>query len=210
MFGSLTQSKLAAGFGAFLTRPRAFLALAGVAVLVAAGLIAASLLTGPAGVASAQTSPPTGCVTGGPVKAIATGGGDLSQFDIDEGQTLYYELQLRNNPNGSVMVASGLLEPDNPNADERNKLDNADVTVSPSVLFFNGSNWNQSQWVAVSAREDDGAVDGKAIVGHEVVGSPNNITCVVVNEKDNDTPADPTPTPTPTPTAPPSPRASAL
>ena len=205
MFGSLTQSKLAAGFGAFLTRPRAFLALAGVAVLVAAGLIAASLLTGPAGVASAQTSPPTGCVTGGPVKAIATGGGDLSQFDIDEGQTLYYELQLRNNPNGSVMVASGLLEPDNPNADERNKLDNADVTVSPSVLFFNGSNWNQSQWVAVSAREDDGAVDGKAIVGHEVVGSPNNITCVVVNEKDNDTPADPTPTPTPTPTAPPEP-----
>ena len=176
-----------------------------VAILLSAGFAATALLSGPAGVAWAQTSPPTGCVTGGPVKAIATGGGDLTQFDIDEGQTLYYELQLRNNPNGSVMVASGLLEPDNPNADERNKLDNADVTVSPSVLFFNSSNWNQSQWVAVSAREDDGAVDGKAIVGHEAVGSPNDVTCVVVNEKDNDTPADPTPTPTPTPTATPEP-----
>ena len=176
-----------------------------VAILLSAGFAATALLSGPDGVAWAQTSPPTGCVTGGPVKAIATGGGDLTQFDIDEGQTLYYELQLRNNPNGSVMVASGLLEPDNPNADERNKLDNADVTVSPSVLFFNSSNWNQSQWVAVSAREDDGAVDGKAIVGHEAVGSPNDVTCVVVNEKDNDTPADPTPTPTPTPTATPEP-----
>ena len=57
------------------------------------------------------------------------------------------------------------------------------------------------------AFEDSNAVDGKASIGHQVVGL-SGVTCVLVNEKDNDKPT-PTPTPTPTPEPTPDPNVAA-
>ena len=181
MFGSLTQSKLAAGFGAFLTRPRAILALAAVAILVAAGLVAASLAPGQAGVASAHPD----------VDVVIS----TDALTIVEGKWKYYTVKLDKQPAADVTVtvtaSSDVISVKN--GDETDYKASTELTFSTFTCPYNyvtdpdpcaGKNaWNRQQYVDVAAARNDTDGGGAATVSHRI-GAEASDQSVAVTTKD--------------------------
>ena len=96
---------------------------------------------------------------------------------IDEGGSTTYRVSLTTEPSAQVSVAI--------------TSDNADVTLDRKALSFGVGDWNQSQLITVSAREDDDASPDKAQLAHEASGGGYGAVSgrVAVNVIENDTPA---------------------
>ena len=78
--------------------------------------------------------------------------------EIDEGDTLHYGMALRSEPTANVTISI--------------TSNNADVTVSPTSLSFNDSNWNTYKGVAITAGHDaDIIIDDNATITHTVTGT---------------------------------------
>ena len=80
-----------------------------------------------------------------------------TSLTIIEGNTDAYTVVLDTLPTGNVTV---VISPNN-----------TDVTVSPSSLTFTAGNWNSTQWVRVSAGQDDDAANDMATLTHNPSGA---------------------------------------
>ena len=100
-----------------------------------------------------------------------------STLNVDEGGSVTYTVSLTTEPSVEVSVAI--------------TSDNADVTLDKKALSFGVGNWNQSQLITVSAREDDDASPDKALLAHKASGGEyeSETGTVAVNVVENDTPA---------------------
>ncbi len=98
-------------------------------------------------------------------------------LNVDEGGSAAYSVSLTTEPSAQVSVAIA--------------SDNADVTLDKKALSFGVDDWNQSQRITVSAREDDDALPDKALLAHEASGGEYGSVSgtVAVNVIENDTPA---------------------
>ena len=98
-------------------------------------------------------------------------------LNVDEGGSATYTVSLATEPSAQVSVA---ITSDNP-----------EVTLDKKVLSFGVDDWNQSQRITVSAREDDDASPDKAMLAHKASGGGYGAVSgtVAVNVVENDTPA---------------------
>ena len=119
------------------TSPRACLLIFFALTLALAA--AASLIFGMPEVASGQT-------------ALVTT--SVNEITISEGHSAEYQLKLGSQPPGNVIVMQAVLS---------KSQDRDDVVVSPMLLYFNPSNWDTYQTVAVSAYQDDDSIDDSAV-----------------------------------------------
>ena len=97
-------------------------------------------------------------------------------LNVDEGGSATYSASLATEPSVEVSVAIA--------------SNNAEVTLDRKALSFGVDDWNQSQRITVSAREDDDASPDKAMLTHEASGGEYGAVSetVVVNVIENDTP----------------------
>ena len=80
-------------------------------------------------------------------------------LSIDEGDSATYTIKPATKPIGKIRMAIAITS-------ERD----ADASVSPAVLAdFTHQNWDTPQTVTVSLADDDNAIDGSAVISHEVV-----------------------------------------
>ena len=98
-----------------------------------------------------------------------------SAVTVEEGSTAAYTVRLARPPTASVTVtltSSG----------------DADLTVSPAVLTFAGSDYNTPRTVTVRAAEDSDSANGSATIVHRASGGEyGSVTGqVTVTEQDND------------------------
>jgi endo-1,4-beta-xylanase len=95
------------------------------------------------------------------------------QLDVPEGGSSAVNVQLSEQPAGTVIVdlaASG----------------DPDISVSPTSLTLDASNWNTGQTATVSAAEDDDTTNGTATVTASAAGHTSD--SVSASEVDNDQP----------------------
>ena len=98
---------------------------------------------------------------------------------VPEGGSASYTVRLSAQPSSAatVSVSAGTSE-------------DGDITVAPTSLSFNTSNWNSAQTVTVSAGEDDDGVNGSSTIRHTASGAEfDGLTATVsATESDNDAP----------------------
>ena len=133
--------------GLGFTPPRAILALAAVALLVAGGFLALSLTPGQTDVASAQGN----SFTEHGITVLKVRPGQLE----GRGESATYTIVLDAEPNPWVSVSPVVSNLD------------ANFTVSPDVHWFDADNWNQPQTFTVTAQQDhNDSIHGRATIGH--------------------------------------------
>ena len=98
-----------------------------------------------------------------------------SSITVEEGSSAVYTVRLEKPPSATVTVTLS-------------RSGDADLTVSPVVLTFAGSDFDTPRTVTVRAAEDPDSANGSATIVHRASGAEyNNVTAqVTVTEEDND------------------------
>ncbi len=132
------------------------------------------------GSATIQHNATGGGYDGAPVKTLnarevdKTGGITVStnNVNVPEGSSATYTVVLTHQPTGGVTVRLAL----------QSTSDGGDshISRSPSTLYFNTSNWNQTQTVTVRASQDSDAERGTRAISHTASGGGYNVTAPVV------------------------------